>query len=100
MNIYISGLSQDTKDTDLNELFTGYGVVSSVKIISDRDTGDSRGFGFVDMPDDTAGQKAIDELNGTELGGKVISVSVARPRTERPSNDRYREKGYRNSGRY
>lgn len=94
MNIYISGLSYGTNDADLNELFTGYGVVSSVKIISDRDTGRSRGFGFIEMSNETEGQKAIDGLNGTDYNGKTITVTVARPRTERPSND-----GYRNNNR-
>ena len=92
MNFYISGLSYGTNDADLNELFTGYGDVSSAKIISDRYTGKSRGFGFVEMQNDTEGQKAIDELNGTEYDGKTIMVNIARPRTERPSNGGYRER--------
>lgn len=98
MNIYISGLSYGTNDAALNKLFTGYGDVSSAKVISDRDTGRSRGFGFVEMTNDTEGQKAIDELNGTEFDGKVIAVNIARPRVERPSNGGYR--GGNNSGRY
>ncbi|MDR1380368.1 MAG: RNA-binding protein [Tannerella sp.] len=85
MNIYISGLSYSINDADLNELFTEYGEVSSAKIINDRETGRSRGFGFVEMPNDADGQKAIDELNGAEYDNKVISVSEARPRTERSS---------------
>ena len=99
MNIYISGLSYGTNDADLNELFTEYGEVSSAKVISDRETGRSRGFGFVEMSDEVAGQKAIDELNGAEYDSKVIAVSVARPRTERPSNGGYRDRNY-NSRRY
>ena len=82
MNIYISGLSYGTTDADLNELFSEYGEISSAKIISDRETGRSRGFGFVEMTNDTEGQKAIDELNGAEYDHKVIAVSIARPRTE------------------
>ncbi|HCC51882.1 MAG TPA: RNA-binding protein [Porphyromonadaceae bacterium] len=85
MNIYISGLSYNVSDADLNELFAEYGEISSSKIITDRETGRSRGFGFVEMPNDSEGQKAIDELNGVEYDGKVISVSVARERTERSS---------------
>jgi RNA recognition motif-containing protein len=85
MNIYISGLSYNVSDADLNELFAEYGEISSAKIITDRETGRSRGFGFVEMPNDAEGQKAIDELNGVEYDGKVIAVSVARPRAERPS---------------
>ena len=99
MNIYISGLSYGTTDADLNELFSEYGEITSAKIISDRETGRSRGFGFVEMTDDAEGQKAIDELNGVEYDQKVISVSVARPRTERPSNGGGRG-GYNNSRRY
>ena len=89
MNIYISGLNFSTTDADLNDLF------------SDRETRRSRGFGFVEMPDDAAGQKAIDELNGAEFDHKQISVNVARPREERPSNggNRDRRGGY-NSRRY
>lgn len=94
MNIYISGLSYGINDAELNELFKKYGEVSSVKIISDRDTGKSRGFGFIEMADEAEGQKAIDELNGTELGGKVIAVSLARPRTERSSNGGYRDRRF------
>ena len=74
MNIYISGLSYGTTDADLNELFSEYGEISSAKIISDRETGRSRGFGFVEMTNDTEGQKAIDELNGAEYDHKVIAV--------------------------
>ena len=99
MNIYISGLNFSTTDADLNDLFSEYGEVSSARIITDRETRRSRGFGFVEMPNDTEGQKAIDELNGVEYDQKVISVSVARPRTERPSNGGGRG-GYNNSRRY
>jgi RNA recognition motif-containing protein len=86
MNIYISGLSYNINDADLNELFTEYGEVSSARVINDRETGRSRGFGFVEMPNDADGQKAIEELNGAEYDSKVISVSVAHPRTDRPSS--------------
>lgn len=101
MNIYISGLSYGTTDADLNELFSEYGDVSSAKVIFDRDTQRSRGFAFVEMGDDAAGQKAIDELNGAEYDSKTISVNVARPREDRPSNggNRDRRGGY-NTRRY
>ena len=79
MNIYISNLSYDVNDSDLRELFEEYGEVSSAKVIMDRETGRSRGFGFVEMSDDTQGQKAIDELNQAEYDGKVINVNVAKP---------------------
>ena len=64
MNIYISGLSYGINDADLNELFSAYGETSSAKVIMDRESGRSRGFGFVEMTSDTDGQKAINELNG------------------------------------
>ena len=94
MNIYISGLSYGTNDADLTNLFAEYGEVSSAKVIMDRETGRSRGFGFVEMTDDAEGQKAIDELNGAEYDRKTISVSVARPREERPRNNGYNSRRY------
>lgn len=84
MNIYISNLSYGVNDADLRELFAEYGEVSSAKVIMDRETGRSRGFGFVEMPNDTEAQKAIDELNQVEYDGKVINVNVAKPKTDRP----------------
>ena len=99
MNIFIAGISYNLSNADLGELFEEFGEVISAKIVMDRETGRSKGFGFVEMPNDTEGQKAIDELNGVEYDQKVISVSVARPRTERPSNGGGRG-GYNNSRRY
>ena len=80
--------------------FAEYGEVSSAKVIFDRETGRSRGFAFVEMTNDAEGQKAIDELNGVEYDQKVISVSVARPRAEKPSYGGNRGGGYNNSRRY
>ena len=85
MNIYVANLSWNTNSDSLQELFSQYGEVTSAYIINDRETGRSRGFGFVEMPNDEEGQKAIDTLNETEFEGKNIAVSVARPRTERPA---------------
>ena len=101
MNIYIAGLNFSTTEADLYDLFSEYGEVSSTKIILDRETGKSRGFAFVEMSDDSAAQKAIDELNGAEFDKKTISVNIARPREERPSNrgNHDRRGGY-NSRRY
>lgn len=82
MNIFIAGLSYNITDADLNDLFVEYGDIASAKVIMDRETGRSKGYGFVEMDDEAAGQKAIDELNGAEYDGRTISVSVARPRTE------------------
>jgi len=83
MNIYISNLSYNTDAEGLQQLFAEYGEVTSANVITDRETGRSRGFGFVEMPNSTEGQKAIDELNETEFDGKTINVNVARPKTER-----------------
>ena len=94
MNIYISGLSYGINDADLNELFSAYGETSSAKVIMDRESGRSRGFGFVEMTSDTDGQKAINELNGAEYDQKTISVSVARTREERPRNNGYNSRRY------
>jgi len=83
MNIYIANLSYGVNDADLKELFQEYGEVSSAKVITDRETGKSRGFAFVEMPNDAEGLKAIKELNEAEYDGKVIVVNVAKPKTER-----------------
>ena len=76
MNIYISGLSYGVNNADLTNLFAEFGEVSSAKVIFDRETGRSRGFAFVEMNNDTEGQKAIDELNGVEYDNKVISEAL------------------------
>lgn len=86
MNIYVSNLSYGSTSEGLQELFSGYGEVTSANIINDRETGRSRGFGFVEMTDDAEGQDAISKLNETEFEGKTINVSVARPRVERNNN--------------
>ena len=104
MNIYISNLSYGINDADLNQLFSEYGEISSAKVITDRETGRSRGFGFVEMPNDEEAQKAIDELNQAEYDGKVISVSVAKPRENRNNNrggyNSNRGGGYNSNRRY
>ena len=87
MNIYISNLSFKVEDNDLRQLFEEYGEVSSAKVITDRYTGRSRGFGFVEMPDKDASLKAIEELNQAEYDGKVITVNEARPREEKPRSN-------------
>jgi len=83
MNIYVSNLSFAVQDEDLREFFTEYGEVSSAKIITDKLTNRSRGFGFVEMPDDAAAEKAIKELDGGMVDGRAIKVTVARPKEER-----------------
>ena len=88
MNIFIAGLSYQVSEPDLREIFEEYGTVSSAKIITDRFSGQSRGFGFVEMDDDSEGQRAIQELNDAEYDGRTLAVSVAKPRTERASGGR------------
>jgi RNA recognition motif-containing protein len=83
MNIYVSNLSFNVRDEDLQEYFTEYGEVTSAKVIMDKFTNKSRGFAFVEMPDDAAAQKAIQELDGASVDGRNIGVSVAKPREER-----------------
>jgi RNA recognition motif-containing protein len=87
MNIYVSNLGFSVQDEDLREYFEEYGEVTSAKVITDKFTNRSRGFGFVEMPDEASAQKAIKELNGAVVEGRSISVTVARPREERPSNN-------------
>ena len=83
MNIYIGNLSYDVNEDELRKRFAVFGQVESVSVVIDRRTGKSRGFGFVEMPNDTNAQKAIDELNNSDFEGKTITVNMARPKTER-----------------
>ena len=76
MNIFIAGLNYNMSEAELGELFAEYGEVVSVKIIMDRETGRSKGYGFVEMADDEAGDKAIAALNEVDMDGKTLSVSV------------------------
>ncbi|NLZ94389.1 MAG: RNA-binding protein [Bacteroidales bacterium] len=98
MNIFVASLSYQVSEADLRELFEDYGTVSSAKIITDRETGRSRGFGFVEMDDDSEGQRAIDELNGAEFDGRTLAVSVARPRTNRSEGGNRGGGGYGGGG--
>jgi len=84
MNLYVSNLSFEVGDSDLKTLFDAFGTVTSCKVIKDRDTGMSRGFGFVEMSNKEEGLKAINELNNSEFDGKYISVNEARPRADKP----------------
>jgi RNA recognition motif-containing protein len=83
MNIYVGNLSFETHEDDLRKAFESYGQVASVNIIKDRFSGESRGFGFVEMSSDEEAQAAMGGLNGTELHGRALNVNQARPRTER-----------------
>lgn len=82
MNIFIAGLSYNISDADLEELFTEYGEVTSARVVMDRETGRSKGFGFVEMTEDEAGNAAIAALNEAEVDGRKLAVSVARPKEE------------------
>src|ERR1041384_788664 len=93
MNIYVSNLSFAVQDEDLREFFAEYGEVTSAKVIMDKYTNRSKGFGFVEMSDDAAAQKAIAELDGATVDGRSIKVNVARPKEERPA----RKPSYSNS---
>jgi RNA recognition motif-containing protein len=85
MNIYVSNLGFNIQDEDLKGFFTPYGEVTSAKVISDKFTGKSRGFGFVEMPDDNAAKTAIAELDNGEVEGRTIKVMEARPKEDRPA---------------
>ena len=86
MNIYIGNLSYRSSEADIKAAFENYGTVSAVNIITDRETGRSKGFGFVEMPNDSEALAAIEGLNGTDQGGRNINVNQARPREERSNN--------------
>lgn len=80
MNIFVGNLPFSATSADLEQLFGEYGAIDSAAVINDRETGRSRGFGFVEMPDNAEATKAIEELNGYELGGRPLTVNEARPR--------------------
>ena len=84
MNIYIGNLSYNVTDQDLQKLFEEYGKVERSNIISDRETGRSKGFGFIEMPEQSEGQKAIEELDGQDVDGRDIRVNEARPKEDKP----------------
>lgn len=86
MNIYVSNLSFNLSDADLKEAFEAYGTVSTAKVVMDKYTQRSRGFGFVEMDNKTEADQAISELNGTTLDQRAINVAEAKPRTEKSSN--------------
>jgi RNA recognition motif-containing protein len=83
MNIYVGNLSYSLSESELRDAFAGFGEVSSVKVLMDRETGRSRGFGFVEMPNQSEGEAAIAQLNGKELGGRALRVNEARPKERR-----------------
>ena len=84
MKIYVGNLSFRTTQQELEDLFTNYGSVQEAAVVTDRETGRSRGFGFITMPEDTEANAAIEGLNGTEIEGRTLTVNEARPKTDRP----------------
>lgn len=84
MNIYVGNLSYKMTDEDLGKLFSTYGAVSESKIVIDRETGRSKGFGFVEMPNQAEGDEAIKQLDGKEIEGRSIKVNVAKPKEDKP----------------
>ena len=93
MNIYAGNLSLETTEDDLREAFEAFGQVSTATIIQDRFSGESRGFGFVEMPSKDEAQTAIAEMNGKDLKGRAITVNEARPKTERGGGGGGRKQG-------
>jgi len=98
MNIYVGNLPFQTTEEDLREKGAQYGEISSCTVITDRDTGRSRGFGFLEMPNDDEAQALIAGLNGTDVGGRTLTVNEARPRTERRSGGGNGGGGYGGGG--
>jgi len=96
-NIFVGNLSFNTTEDELRQLFVAYGQVERVSIMTDRDTGRSRGFGFVEMSSSEDGDKAIAALNGTQLGGRKLNINEARPKTERGGGGG-RDRGGRGGG--
>ncbi len=90
MNIYVGNLSYGVNDDNLREVFEAYGEVSSAKVITDKYSGRSKGFGFVEMDNDSEAQAAIEQLDGAEIDGRSVKVNEARPREERPRRNNFR----------
>lgn len=90
MKLYVGGLAYSVTEKELEALFAEAGAVTSVAVIKDRDSGQSKGFGFVEMADEAAGQKAIADLNGKDLSGRSIVVNQARPQEDRSSSSSFR----------
>ena len=84
MNIYVGNIPRGVTENELRELFQAFGEISSVSIIKDKFSGESRGFGFVEMPNKEEGQKALSALNGKDFKGRPLTVNEARPRTDKP----------------
>jgi RNA recognition motif-containing protein len=95
MNLYVSNLDFKVTEEDLKKLFAQHGQVTSVKLITDYNTGASRGFAFIEMQNDAEGEKAISKLNGTELQNRSLSVQQARPKEDKPKRINPERDGYK-----
>src|SRR4051794_21379315 len=91
--LYVGNLSYSTTSSDLEQLFAQHGTVQSAEVISDRETGRSKGFGFVQMGSDQEAQAAIDALNGQQVDGRALTVNVAKPREDRPRSGGFGDRG-------
>ena len=100
MNLYVSNLSVNVQDQQLRDFFTPYGEVTSAKVITDKFTGKSRGFGFVDMPDDSAARKAITGLDNGAVDGRTVKVVEARPKENHPTRNNNLDKERSVSGNW
>jgi RNA recognition motif-containing protein len=89
MKIYVGNLAYSVTDAELQTAFGAFGEVSSATVISDKFSGQSKGFGFVEMPDNSAAEKAIQSLNGQPIGGRNVKVNEAKPREDRPQRSRF-----------
>ena len=94
-NIFVGNLAFDTREDEVRKLFATFGQVDRVNLVTDRDSGQPRGFGFVEMASDEEGEKAIAALNGTLVGGRTLNVNEARPRAERGAGGRGHDRGRR-----
>ena len=94
-NIFVGNLAFDTREDEVRKLFATFGQVDRVNLVTDRDSGQPRGFGFVEMASDEEGEKAIAALNGTLVGGRTLNVNEARPRAERGAGGRGHDRGHR-----
>jgi RNA recognition motif-containing protein len=92
MNLYVSNLDYDVTEKELKELFIQHGEVSTVKIITDYNTGRARGFAFVEMPNDNEARKAIEKINGMLVNDRAIAVQQARPKEDKPKRNDYPER--------
>ncbi|RYZ19739.1 MAG: RNA-binding protein, partial [Chitinophagaceae bacterium] len=100
MNIYVGNLSWNLKDQDLSDLFAPFGEVSSAKIIQDKMTNRSKGFGFVEMPNDSEAQAAIAQLNGSEIDGRNLVVNESRPKEGGEGGGGFKKKSFGGGGGY